>query len=154
MSAARTTGKTKYLVTAEREIDAPAQRLCDLVADPTMHPRLDGGSSVKGVRGDAPARLSLGATFAMDMEIKAKYNVTNTVVEFEDGRLIAWRHFNGHRWRWTFEPLGENKTRVTEQWDARPAKTRFFLGFLGFADGAAKGMPRSLDNLAALAAAG
>lgn len=154
MSAAATVEKSKYVVTASRQVDAPAQQLFDLVADPAMHPRIDGGGSVKAARDGAPARLSLGATFVMDMKIKAKYKITNTVVEFEEGRRIAWRHFNGHVWRWTFEPLPGGGTQVTEQWDARPAKTRFFLGLLRFADGAATGIPRSLDNLAGLAAQG
>lgn len=153
VTTAQTIEKTRYLVTAVREIDASAPRLFDIVADPARHPDLDGGRSVKATRGDVPQRLSQGATFSMDMEIKAKYKITNTVVEFEEGRVIGWRHFNGHVWRWRFEPLDAGRTRVTEQWDARPAKTRFFLGFLGFADSAAKGMPRSLDNLAALVAA-
>ena len=153
MTAAQTIEKTKYLVTAVREIDAPAQQLFDLVADPAMHPRIDGGGSVKSTRGDVPERLSLGATFSMDMEIKAKYKITNTVVEFDEPGVIGWRHFNGHVWRYRFEALDDDHTRVTEQWDARPSKTRFFLGLLGFADSAAKAMPRSLDNLAAIAAA-
>ena len=142
----------RYLVTATREIDAPAQALFDIVADPSMHPRLDGERSVKATRGDVPARLSLGATFSMDMEVKAKYKITNTVVEFEEGRRLGWRHFNGHVWRYAFEPLSEGRTRVTEEWDARPAKTRFFLKRMKFPEVAAKSLPRTLDNLAAIAA--
>ncbi|MHA3703406.1 SRPBCC family protein [Jatrophihabitans sp. YIM 134969] len=142
----------RYLVTATREIAAPAQALFDIVADPSMHPRLDGERSVKSTRGDVPERLSQGATFSMDMEIKARYRITNRVVEFEEGRLIAWRHFNGHRWRYTFEPLGEARTRVTEQWDARPALTRWFLRRSGFPDTAARSLPRTLENLEAVAA--
>jgi uncharacterized protein YndB with AHSA1/START domain len=142
----------RYLVSASREIDAPAQVLFDVVADPSMHPRLDGGRSVKATRGDVPPRLSLGARFSMDMQIKARYRITNRVVEFEEGRLIAWRHFNGHRWRYTFEPLGDGRTRVTEQWDARPAPTRWFLRRTNFPDLAAKSLPHSLANLEAIAA--
>ena len=29
------------------------------------------------------------------------------MVEFEEGRRIAWRHFAGHIWRYILEPLGE-----------------------------------------------
>lgn len=154
MTAAETVEQTPYLVTAVREIDAPAQRLFDLVADPAMHPRIDGGGSVKAPRGDVPQRLSLGATFSMDMEIKAKYKITNTVVEFDEPAVIGWRHFNGHIWRYRFEALDDGRTRVTEQWDARPARTRFFLRLMGFPAVAAKGMPRSLDNLASIVAEG
>ena len=41
-----------------------------------------------------------------------------TVVSFEDGREIAWRHFGRHVWRWRLEPV-EAGTMVTEsfEWD-------------------------------------
>jgi hypothetical protein len=32
----------------------------------------------------------------------ASYKITNTVVEFEEGERIAWRHLSGHRWRYEF----------------------------------------------------
>ena len=44
------------------------------------------------------------------------YKMRNTVVEFEEGRRIAWRHFGGHRWRYVLEPT-ESGTRVTESFD-------------------------------------
>ena len=53
------------------------------------------------------------------------------MVEFEEPTRIAWRHFNGHVWRYTFEPVDDG-TKVTEQWDARPAKNRFCLRLIGF----------------------
>lgn len=143
-----------YLVSVSRQIPAPAGRLFDIVADPSMHPRLDGSGSVRANRGDVPERLSLGATFSMDMHLKASYRITNTVVEFEEGRRIAWRHFNGHRWRYLFEPTDDGGTLVTEQWDARTTPTRFFLRLLGFPAMAAEAIPATLDNLAALATEG
>ncbi|WP_369640524.1 polyketide cyclase, partial [Nocardia sp. JMUB6875] len=47
----------------------------------------------------------------------------NHVVEFEEGRRIAWlpsevgKRPPGHLWRWELEPLGENRTRVTHTYD-------------------------------------
>ena len=49
------------------------------------------------------------------------YRTDNTVVEFEEGRLIAWCHFNRHRWRYELEPLGDGSTLVTETFDGRTA---------------------------------
>jgi polyketide cyclase/dehydrase/lipid transport protein len=120
-----------YLVSESRVIAADSQRLFDIVADPAMHPVIDGSGTVQAMRGTAPARLSEGATFGMDMKLGAPYKITNTVVEFDDGRQIAWRHFNGHVWRYLFEPV-DGGTRVTEQWDARPAHDKFFLRLAGF----------------------
>jgi len=47
----------------------------------------------------------------------------NHVVEFEDGRLIAWRPSEpgatppGHLWRWQLEPIDDTHTRVTHTYD-------------------------------------
>jgi uncharacterized protein YndB with AHSA1/START domain len=141
-----------YLVQVQRVIDAPAQRLFDIVADPSMHPQIDGSGSVRENRAGGPDRLSLGAKFGMDMKIGASYKITNTVLEFDEGKRIGWRHFNGHVWRYTFEPV-DGGTLVTEEWDARPAKNRFFLVLAGFPARNKRGMTATLERLAEVATA-
>ena len=102
----------------ERTIPAPAHRLFDLVADPAMHPVIDGSGTVKAVADGAPDRLAPGARFGMAMRIGRPYRITNTVVEFEEGRLLAWDHLGRARWRYRFEPVdGGRATRVVETWD-------------------------------------
>ena len=88
----------------------------------------------------------MGATFGMDMKIGAPYKITNTVIEFDEGKQIAWRHFNGHVWRYTFEAV-DGGTLVTEQWDARPAPNRIFLRLSGFAGRNRKGIIATLQRL-------
>ncbi len=142
--------ESPYLVSVSRVIDATPQRLFDLVATPAMHPVLDGGGTVKAVRDGGPQRLSLGSTFAMDMHLAADYKILNRVVEFEEGRRIGWRHFNGHIWRYLFEPTATGTT-VTEQWDAREAKNRLALRLLRFPArnrAAIEGTLRRLDEVA------
>ncbi len=95
---------SRYLVTVERLVDAPAQQLFDLVADPARHPEIDGSTTVRAARRGNPERLGSGAHFSMAMHLGAPYLIRNTVTEFEEGRRIAWRHVNGHVWRWTFTP--------------------------------------------------
>jgi hypothetical protein len=141
---------TAYLVTETKVIAAEPQALFDIVADPAMHPCMDGSGSVRESRAGAPARLSEGAKFGMDMRLGAAYKITNTVVEFDEPTRIAWRHFNGHIWRYTFEPV-DGGTRVSEEWDARPAKNRFVLKLLGFPQRNRAGMKKTLENLAELA---
>jgi hypothetical protein len=136
-----------YLVSESRVIAADAQQLFDIVADPTQHPVIDGSGTVRAVHGDSPARLALGARFGMAMRLGAPYKITNQVVEFEDGRQIAWRHFNGHIWRYIFEPV-DGGTQVTEQWDARPARDRIGLRLMGFPARNRRGMRATLDRLA------
>lgn len=141
-----------YLVSETRTIPAPAQELFDIVADPGRHPEIDGSGSVRATRDGGPQRLSLGAKFGMDMHLGANYKIENTVVEFEDGRRIAWRHFNGHVWRYTFTPVAGG-TEVTEQWDARPLPVwnRLGLRLTGFPERNRRGIEKTLDRLAQIA---
>jgi hypothetical protein len=139
-----------YLVSETRVIDASPQRLFDIVADPAMHPVIDGSGTVKALRDGSPARLALGATFGMDMHLGSTYKITNTVVEFEEGRRIAWRHFNGHLWRYTFEPA-EGGTKVTEQWDASKVWNRAGLVLTGFRRRNREGIVKTLQRLSEVA---
>jgi hypothetical protein len=142
---------SSYLVSESAVIAAEPQRLFDIVADPAMHPKIDGSGSVRAVRSDAPPRLALGDTFGMDMKLGAAYKITNTVVEFDEGRLLAWRHFNGHIWRYLFEPV-DGGTKVTEQWDARPVWNKLALRLSGFPKRNRAGIQATLKRLAELAA--
>jgi len=142
-----------YLVSESKVIPADPQTLFDIVADPAMHPRLDGSGSVREYRPGGPSRLSLGARFGMDMKLGAPYKITNTVVEFEEPSRLAWRHFNGHIWRYLFEPVEGGATSVTEQWDARHVSNRLLLKLAGFPDRNRAGILATLDNLAELATA-
>lgn len=98
------------------DIAAPAEVVFAILADPRQHARIDGSGSVQELL-KGPERLSKGATFGMDMKLFGlPYKVRNTVVEFEEDRRIAWRHFGGHRWRYLLEPTATG-TRVTESFD-------------------------------------
>lgn len=135
------------VVAVERTIPAGPQQIFDVLADPAQHPLIDGSGSVQAARDGNPQRLSLGATFGMDMKLGAPYRVTNKVVEFEEGRQIAWRHFSGHVWRYVLTPEADG-TRVREEWDPRPAKAPWVLSLLGFPRRNRAGMTVTLDRLA------
>ena len=116
-----------FRVSVERVVPAPPERIFDLLADPRRHKDIDGsGTLVQAVEG--PERLSLGAVFGMDMCIGAPYRMTNTVVEFEEGRRIAWqprpasavasRAIGGRIYRYELTPV-EGGTLVRETWDIR-----------------------------------
>lgn len=104
-------------VSVTAAVDAPPQVVFAILADPRQHPRIDGSGSLQGsVSG--PERLARGAEFGMDMKLFGlPYKIRNRVVEFEDDRVIAWRHFGGHRWRYELEPTDDGGTRVTETFD-------------------------------------
>lgn len=107
----------KHVVSESITIDASAQVIFDILADPRQHSRIDGSGSVRDVT-IGPDRLSQGARFGARMKMFGMpYRITNRVVEFDEDARIAWRHFGGHRWRYLLEPLRDTRTRVTEQFD-------------------------------------
>ena len=120
-----------YFITRSRLIDAPAERIFEVLATPALHSVIDGSGTVRGEQPNGPARLSAGARFGMEMKLGPKYKILNRVVEFEEGHRIAWRHFSRHIWRYTLEPRG-GATLVTEQWDARSVPWKLVLRLAGF----------------------
>lgn len=114
---------TSDVVTVERTIPAPPEAIFELLADPSRHPEIDGSGSVREVKGPS-RRLTLGSSFGMSMKLGMPYGTENTVVEFEEPKLIAWqtrgtgivRLFGGRVWRYELEPV-EGGTLVRESWD-------------------------------------
>lgn len=157
MSAAAGQGPTqepvrgRHTVSVARVIPAPRQRLFDVLADPAMHPRIDGSGTVVAPAAGAPRRLGPGARFGMGMRMGLRYRTPNRVVEFEEGRRIAWMHFSRAVWRWEFDDA-EGGTRVTESFDWSGARVRPIMA--RFAAGNAVAMRRSLELLERLVADG
>ena len=133
-------------VVVERVIPAEAQAIFDLLADPAMHPVIDGSGTVRKPREGNPVRLDLGSTFGMDMRMGAPYKITNTVVEFEEGRRIAWRHFGKHVWMYDLEPV-DGGTKVTETFDYSTARSPLWVKLAGFPRRNRKGMEKTLLRL-------
>ena len=81
----------------------------------------------------------------------------NTVVEFDEGRRLAWRPAEpgqappGHLWRWELEPIGPARTRVTHtyDWTELTDENRLARARVTTTDR----LRASLDRLAALAEA-
>ena len=106
----------KDQVSVSRQIDASPEEIFDVLAHPARHSEIDGSGTVKDSRDGQQLRLSPGAKFSMDMRLGLPYRIKNTVVEFEEGRRIAWRHFGRHIWRYELEPV-DGGTIVRETWD-------------------------------------
>jgi uncharacterized protein YndB with AHSA1/START domain len=142
-------------VRVERVIAAPASDIFELLADPAMHPVLDGSGTVRASETVGRARLGLGSELGMRMHLVVPYRLTNRVVEFEDGRLIAWTHIGGARWRYQLDPV-EGGTRVVETFDLTTTTVPGLapaLQLLGFPRRNRRGMERTLARLADLVAA-
>jgi uncharacterized protein YndB with AHSA1/START domain len=112
--------ETHRVVSASRDVAAPATTIFELVADPAQQPRWDGNDNLAEAPSGQRVR-AVGEIFTMDLTMGAARD--NHVVEFEEGRLIAWRPSEpggkppGHLWRWRLEPIDDTHTRVTHTYD-------------------------------------
>lgn len=118
-------------VSVQRLIPSPPEPIFDLLVDPAGHARIDGGGSVQAARSGG-RRLGMGDRFGMDMKLGVAYSTSNTVIELEENRRIAWQTLaqgplktfvGGRIWRYELEPV-DGGTLVTETWDiSREAAT-------------------------------
>lgn len=136
-------------VSVAREIDADAATIFDVLADPAAHQLIDGSDTVVAGRDSNPVRLELGSRFGMDMKMGVPYRISNEVVEFEENRRIAWRHFGHHIWRYELEPLSDNATLVTETFDWGSSRFPPLYEWVGYPDRHVLNMTKTLERLAA-----
>lgn len=114
------TDDVAQVVQASREVAAEAAAIFELIADPAQQPRWDGNENLAEAPTGQRVR-AVGDVFTMTLTIGAVRE--NHVVEFEEGRRIAWRPSEvgqqppGHLWRWEIEPLDDARTRVTHTYD-------------------------------------
>lgn len=111
---------TPRVVSASREIAAGADLIFELIADPAQQPRWDGNGNLANAEGGQRVR-AIGDVFTMTLLNGALRQ--NHIVEFAEGRRIAWNPSAegepppGHLWRWELEPVSDVRTRVTHTYD-------------------------------------
>jgi uncharacterized protein YndB with AHSA1/START domain len=140
------------VISAAREIAAEPERIFEFIADPAQQPRWDGNANLAEAAPGQRVRQA-GAVFKMTLTQGAVRE--NHVVEFEEGRRIAWmpaepgKKRPGHLWRWELDPQGPARTLVTHtyDWTGLTDEERFARAR---ATTAAK-LQASLDKLAVLA---
>ncbi|CAG7618143.1 SRPBCC family protein [Leucobacter soli] len=148
------TDETRF-VSAERIIAAPATEIFELIADPAQQPRWDGNDNLAEA---APGQRVRHPGDVFTMRLTTGGERENRVVEFEEGRRIAWlptppgEDPPGHLWRWELEPLDGGGTRVRHSYDwtalhdpKREARARSTT---------AENLRSSIDRLAELAERG
>lgn len=112
--------ETPTVVTSRREIAAGAGRIFALIADPAQQPRWDGNDNLAEAE---PGQRVHGTGDVFTMKLTQGTVRENHVVEFEEGRRIAWLPAEpgseppGHLWRWELEPVDAGRTRVTHTYD-------------------------------------
>jgi uncharacterized protein YndB with AHSA1/START domain len=139
-------------VSVERVINAAADDIFALIADAGKHPSFDGSGTVQhATRESLP--LSKGSKFGMAMRRGLPYRTTNTVVEFEPDRRIAWQTtmlgglVGGRIWRYELSPTDDG-TLVRETWDISRDKQRRWLQATGMSKQAEQGMRATLARIA------
>ncbi len=146
-------------ISVERVIDAPAEQIFALLADAGRHPSFDGSGTV--AHAAQPSQpLTLGSKFGMSMRGRPEslflpYRTTNTVVEFEPDRRIAWKTtmgplglIGGRIWRYELEPVAGG-TLVRETWDVSSDRQRAMLKMGSMPKQAEDGMRATLERIAA-----
>jgi len=108
------------VVSASRQIAAGPGPIFELIADPAVQPRWDGNDNLAGAAAGQRVRRA-GDVFTMTLTRGGIRE--NHVIEFEEGRRIAWlpaepgKEPPGHLWRWELEPADATGTRVTCTYD-------------------------------------
>jgi len=108
------------IVQASRTVNAPATEIFEFIADPALQPTWDGNDNLAEAPTDQRI-TGVGQQFVM--HLTNGQSRTNHVVEFEEGRLIAWNPAptgeqpRGHLFRWELIPFDERTTEVKHTYD-------------------------------------
>ena len=144
----------EQIVSAERVIAADAAEIFELIADPAQQPLWDGNDNLAEAAPGQRVR-AVGDVFVMT-NVGDRVR-ENRVVEFEEGRRIAWlpspvgEPAPGHLWRWELEPRAEGTlVRHTYDWTGLTDPKRVARARAN----TSAALRASIDRLAALAETG
>ena len=140
-------------ITVSRLVDAPAERVFALLADPDRHPDLDASGMVRASRTHL-AITEIGEVFVMDMYVEqmGEYTTENHVVVYEEDRAIGWAPASpgerptGQTFVWRLEEADADATVVTQTLDWSAVENPDLLAMMPVIDRA--GLAASLDLLA------
>lgn len=139
-------------VSVSRLIEAPADVIFAVIANPARHAEIDGSGTVRGSKEASPDQLTMGSKFGMKMKFGVPYDMRSTVVEFEENALIAWAHFGKHRWRYELEAV-DGGTMVTETFDWSTSRMPKVIEVMGYPKKHVPSMQKTLERLEAVATA-
>ncbi len=95
-----------------------------------------------------PDRLGPDSAFTVSMTMfGVPYRITSRVVDFDDGRVVEWRHPLGHHWRWELEETAPGRTSVTEVFDYSMVRFPQWVQWMGFRARNEQGITATLARL-------
>ncbi len=146
--------ETPRVVSVTGEIAAEPEQIFELIADPAAQPRWDGNDNLAQA---APGQRVRRAGDVFTMTLTTGVTRENHVVEFDEGRRIAWMPAEpgqappGHLWRWELDQAGPARTRVTCTYDWTQLTNENENRIKRARATTADRLQASLDRLAALA---
>lgn len=144
-----TVDKTNKRTYASRLMQATPEEIFELLVNPGSHGSFDGSGMVQDMI-SGPERLEMGSKFGMNMKFgPMPYRISNTVVEFDEPKLIAWQHLGKHRWRYELEATDEG-TLVTETFDWSTSIFPPAIEVVGYPERHKTSIEQTLERLAAL----
>jgi uncharacterized protein YndB with AHSA1/START domain len=146
-------------VSVERVIKAPPGKIFALLTDAGKHASFDGSESVNHAS-QKSVPLSVGTKFGMAMRGRKEtlfipYRTTNTVIEYEPDRRIAWKTtamggvLGGRIWRYELSP-SDGGTLVRETWDVSRDKQKWMITTGSMPRQTEDGMRATLKRIAKL----
>ncbi len=162
---------TEEQVSVSATVNAPAEAVFAVLADPTTHEAIDGTGWVRESLDGNPL-TGVGQVFRMGMHHdnhpQGYYEMANRIEVFDPPRAIAWQPgqgpdergnlsgnsepaFGGWIWRYDLKPVGDDRTEVTltYDWSGVPEQLRD----IPFPPFEMSHLDNSLEHLAQLAEA-
>ncbi|MBO0894046.1 MAG: SRPBCC family protein [Acidimicrobiales bacterium] len=149
-------------LSATTRIEAPADTIFAVLADPANHAAIDGTGWVRQTLDGQPLTAT-GQVFRMAMyhpnHPDGNYEMANRIEVLDRPRAISWKpgqdpgdgnlRFGGWIWRYDLAPVGPSETEVTlsYDWSAVPDVVRQRIGFPPFPP---EHLENSLTHLAEL----
>jgi uncharacterized protein YndB with AHSA1/START domain len=124
---------SEYATSVTRRIEAPAEEIFAVLCDPAAHVAIDGSGMLRAAEAELVTKV--GDSFVVEMwnPNMDDYQITNTIVAFDQDRQIRWHPLLtrasrpeaqdrvgvsvGHVWGFELTPIGERVTDVTETVD-------------------------------------
>jgi hypothetical protein len=153
---------TSKKLQASKVINAPAEDIFALLADPNRHTELDGADMLRGPEGETGPIGGIGQTFTMNMHHPdlGDYRMINTVMAFLPGARIGWgprvdptcslterlgdMDAGGHTYTYDLKAV-EGGTEVTQTYEWMSVKDPDFEAF--FPRVSQEQLAATLDNL-------
>ncbi|MBI3743789.1 MAG: SRPBCC family protein [Chloroflexi bacterium] len=122
-----------FKASKQEVINAPAERIFEIVCDISRHPELAGSGEVKVIRKVTEGPVKMGTKFEADEEIKmgpsrSKFTATSEVTQYDPPKVFSWTSqppatmspkMKRIQWWFRLEPSG-NGTKVTHAVEVEP----------------------------------